>query len=245
MRLSISELASLSGVSVRTLHYYDEIGLLKPSAVTEAGYRYYDDDALRLLQQILFFRELDFSLKDIHAILNAPNYDKNEALNRQRSLLSLKRDRLDRLILLLDANLKGESTMEFKDFDTTKIDETRAQYAAEAKEKYGDTQAWQQSQERTKKYSKADWERINAQSDEIMTGFGRLIGKDAKDEAVQAQVKAWKEHLERYYYDCSNEMLAGLAELYMQDERFTKNIDKHGVGTAQLMHDGILAYVGR
>ncbi|MDO5111405.1 MAG: MerR family transcriptional regulator [Clostridia bacterium] len=245
MRLSVSELSEQSGVSVRTLHYYDEIGLLKPPEVTEAGYRYYDDNAVRLLQQILFFRELDFSLKDIGKILNAPNYDKDEALRRQRELLSLKRERLDNLVRLLDATLKGEKTMEFKEFDTTKIDALRDQYAAEAKDKYGDTDAWTQSQQRAKKYSKADWDRINAEADAIMEGFGKLVGKGAEDEAVRAQVESWKAHLEHYYYDCTDEIFSGLAQMYVQDERFTQNIDKHGKGTAQLMHDSILAYVHR
>ncbi len=245
MRLSVSELSDQSCVSVRTLHYYDEIGLLKPSEVTEAGYRYYDDDAVRLLQQILFFRELDFSLKDIRSILNAPNYDKDEALRNQRELLSLKRERLDKLIGLLDANLKGECDMEFKEFDTTKIDAMRDQYAEEAKAKYGNTEAWSQSQQRAKKYSKADWERINAEADGIMAGFGKLVGKGAEDPAVQEQVMAWKAHLERYYYDCTDEIFFGLAAMYVQDERFMKNIDKHGAGTAQLMHDGMLSYVNR
>lgn len=243
MRLSVSELSDQSGVSVRTLHYYDEIGLLKPSEVTEAGYRYYDDEAVKLLQQILFFRELDFSLKDIHGILNAPHYDKDEALRRQRELLTLKRDRLDGLIGLLDANLKGECNMEFKNFDTKEIDALRDQYAAEAKAKYGDTEAWSQSQQRAKKFTKADWDRINAEADGIMAGFGKLVGMAAEDPAVQEQVKAWKDHLQRYYYDCTDEIFAGLAAMYVQDERFMKNIDKHGAGTAQLMHNGMLFYV--
>lgn len=135
--------------------------------------------------------------------------------------------------------------MEFKEFDTTKIDAMRDQYAEEAKAKYGNTEAWSQSQQRAKKYSKADWERINAEADGIMAGFGKLVGKGAEDPAVQEQVMAWKAHLERYYYDCTDEIFSGLAAMYVQDERFMKNIDKHGAGTAQLMHDGMLSYVNR
>ena len=137
MRKSISEMAKLSGVSVRTLHYYDEIGLLKPSeVVSDTGYRYYDELAMERLQQILFYRELDFPLKEIVKIMKSSEYNKEDALNKQRALLKLKRKRLDRLICLLDASLKGERNMSFKEFDMSEIEIAKEQYAKEVEERY-------------------------------------------------------------------------------------------------------------
>ena len=120
--MKVSDVAKLTGVTVRTLHYYDEIGLLPPSEVTSSGYRVYNDADLEVLQQILFFRELDFSLEEIRGIMQNPAYEKETALQNQKALLLQKRDRLDRLIALVDKTLKGERDMSFKQFDTTKID---------------------------------------------------------------------------------------------------------------------------
>ena len=154
MKKTISEIAKLSGVSVRTLHYYDEIGLLAPSLVVpETGYRYYDEDSLARLQQILFYRELDFPLKEIGEIMAASDYNKDEALKRQRELLKLKRDRLDKLIGLLDANLKGENEMSFNEFDNTEIEAAKAKYAEEVKARWGGTDAYAQNQKKTAGYS--------------------------------------------------------------------------------------------
>ena len=127
--MKINEVAKLSGVTVRTLHYYDEIGLLKPRRVTEAGYRVYDKESLQKLQQILFFRELDFSLKEIKEIMLNPNYDKEEALKNQRDLITKKRDRLNRLIKLLNKSIEGNKNMSFKEFDVTEIEQAKNKYA--------------------------------------------------------------------------------------------------------------------
>ena len=134
--MKINEVAKLTGVTVRTLHYYDEIGLLKPSEVTEAGYRLYDSTALETLQQILFFRELDFSLNDIKEIMTNPNYDKANALTKHRELLLQKRNRIDDLIVLVDSTLKGESDMSFKQFDMTEFEAMKEKYSAEVKERW-------------------------------------------------------------------------------------------------------------
>ena len=139
MRLSVSQMAKLTGVSIRTLHYYDHIGLLCPEIAADSGYRWYGAADVEKMQQILFYRELDFPLKDIREILADPRYDKQEALRRQRRLLLLKRERLDGLLELLDANLKGERTMEFKEFDAGELEAARRQYADEAKARWGHT----------------------------------------------------------------------------------------------------------
>ena len=150
--MKASDGAKRTGVTVRTLHYYDEIGLLSPSEVASNGYRVYNDADLEVLQQILFFRELDFSLEDIRAIMQNPAYKKETALQNQKALLVQKRDRLDRLITLVDKTLKGERDVSFKQFDTTKIDEAKQQYAAEAKQRWGHTAAYAEYEKKSVGY---------------------------------------------------------------------------------------------
>lgn len=243
MRFSISEMAKLSGVSVRTLHYYDEIGLLKPSEVVlDTGYRYYDELTMERLQQILFYRELDFPLKEIVKIMNASEYNKEDALKRQRELLKLKRKRLDKLIGLLDVNLKGDNTMSFDEFDMSEIEQEKEKYAKEVESKWGGTDAYSQSKEKTARYQKEDWAAVMGKSDEIMKLFANHLGEDPKSEEVQNLVGQWQQFITEFYYDCTMEILAGLGKMYVADERFTANIDKFGEGTAQLMSEAIKEY---
>ena len=242
MRLSIGSLSRLSGVSIRALHHYDQIGLLQPSEVAASGYRYYDDAAIERLWQILFYRELDFPLGDIVEILSSPAFDKNRALKEHLSLLTQKRDRLDRLIDLVSNAMKGETNMEFKEFDTSEIDALREQYAEEAKARWGNTEAYRESAKRAAKWTEADKKRLEAQSGEIFSGFAALVGTDPADTRVQALVTRWKAFISESYYSCTNEILAGLGQMYVADERFTKNIDQYGAGTAKLMSDAIAIY---
>lgn len=177
MRLSISEMAKLTGVSVRTLHYYDQIGLLCPETAADSGYRWYGKADVERMQQILFYRELDFPLKDIQMIVADPRYDRQEALRRQRHLLQLKRERLDRLLELLEANLKGEQTMEFKGFDAAELEDARRRYAEEAKARWGGTGAWRQSQART---ADCDSAAFAAQAEGMNAIFRRAAALDRK-----------------------------------------------------------------
>lgn len=243
MKKTISEMAKLSGVSVRTLHYYDEIGLLAPSEViSETGYRYYDENSLEKLQQILFYRELDFPLKEIVQIMNAFDYNKEEALIRQRELLKLKRKRLDKLIELLNANLKGDTTMSFREFDTTEIDKAKAKYAEEVKERWGNTDAYAQSQKKTAGYTKEEWNKMNEQMDLLLKQFTECIGEKPDNMKVQKLVESWQQYITNTYYDCTKEILAGLGEMYIADERFTKNMDRFGEGTVKLISEAIKVY---
>ena len=242
MRLSIGSLSKLSGVSIRALHHYDQIGLLQPSEVAESGYRYYDDEAIERLWQILFYRELDFPLVEIGEILDSPSFDRNRALTEHRNLLTQKRERLDRLIELVSNAMKGEQNMEFKPFDTSEIDAQREQYAEEAKSRWGNTDAYRESTKRAAQWTEADKKRMEAESGEIFSGFAALVGTDPADERVQALVARWKAFISQSYYDCTDEILAGLGQMYIADERFTKNIDKFGSGTAKLMSDAIAVY---
>jgi len=244
MRLTIGALSGLSGVSVRALHHYDQIGLLRPSEVANTGYRYYDDAAVERLWQILFFRELDFPLHDIAEILSSPEFDRMRALKEHQNLLMQKRERLDRLVTLVSNAMKGETTMEFKPFDTSEIDATRKQYAEEAKSRWGNTDAYRESERRTAQYSKEDYARLQAEAGEIFSAFAALVGSDPADAQVQALVKRWQAHISASYYACSNEMLAGLGQMYVADERFMKNIDQYGPDTAKLMSAAIAVYCG-
>lgn len=242
--MKIKEVAELSGVTVRTLHYYDEIGLLKPIEVTKAGYRLYDDTALEMLQQILFFRELDFSLNQILEITSNPNYDKTEALAKHKELLLQKRNRLDNLIGLVDTNLKGENDMSFKQFDTSAIENSKKKYAAEVRERWGATGAFAESEKKTSAYSSAEWQKVSAESDTILREFAenRTIAPNCA--VAHALVWKWQEHITNSFYTCTKEILSGLGQMYIADARFAENIDKHAEGTAAFMSAAIAAYCG-
>ena len=241
---TVKEVSRLSGVSVRTLHYYDEIGLLSPTKTTQAGYRLYDDAALSRLRQILFFRELDFPLKEIGEILSDPSFDETKALKNHRALLCLKQQRLERLIDLVDRILKGENIQDMKPFDQSEIQAAKEKYAAEAKERWGSTPAFAQSQKKAQGYTDAQWQSIQQEMDEIFSGFHRHMQQSPDAPEVQALVGRWQDHLSRYYYDCTPEILAGLGQMYTEDERFLQNIDsRYGAGTAAFLSAAIAAYV--
>jgi len=244
MKMHIKEFAKLTSVSVRTLHYYDEIGLLKPSAVDEQnGYRFYDERCLERMQEILFYRELDFPLKDIQAILSSPDYDKQNALKEQKHLLTLKKERLERLIMALDGAMKGENfTMNV--FDNSEFEAQREIYAKEAKEKWGSTDAYKESAEKTKGYSKEKWNDITAGMTALMSEFAECRNDGFAPDSAEAQslVKKWQNYITDNYYTCTKEILAGLGAMYVSDERFSANIDKQGEGTAEFMSKAIEFY---
>ena len=244
MKMHIREFAKLTGVSVRTLHYYDEIGLLKPSFVDgHNGYRFYDERCLERMQEILFYRELDFPLKDIGDILSAPDYDKQIALKEQRRLLTLKKERLERLIAALDGAMKGEN-LSMNIFDNREYEAQREQYAKEAKEKWGSTEAYKESAEKTKDYSKETWSDVSEGMNALMAEFAecKARGNAPESDEAQALVKKWQDYITENFYTCTKDILAGLGQMYIADERFKDNIDKHGKGTAEFMCQAIGAY---
>ena len=240
--MHIKELAARAGVTVRTLHHYDQIGLLRPSGLSPSGYRLYDEQSLVHLQQILFFRELDFSLAEIRDMLHSPGFDRDEALHMQRELLLQKRRRLSDLIALIDRTRKGETPMDFTPFDDTQIAASKAAYADEARERWGHTDAYRQSEKRAASYGKDDWAAIQQESAGIMAQFASLVGTPAHDPAVQALVARWQQHITDRFYPCTDEILCGLGLMYTGDERFQNNIDQHGAGTAALMAEAIAWY---
>ena len=242
MKMQIKEFAKFSGVSVRTLHYYDEIGLLPPAFVERTtGYRYYDENSLLRMQEILFYRELDFSLKSIGEILSSPHHDTQRSLEEQKKLLTLKKERLERLISSIDAAMKGENIMEA--FDNSKFET----YKAEAQEKWGKTDAYKEHAEKTKHYSQEKWNDLADGMDRIMAQFAVCMRNGAAPASAEAQslVKSLQEHITANYYHCTKEILAGLGQIYVADERFQNNIDKHGKGTAAFIRDAIQVYCGK
>ncbi len=243
MKLQIKEFAELTGVSVRTLHYYDEIGLLKPSYVDEQnGYRFYDEASLERMQEMIFYRELDFSLKSIAEILASPNYDKQKALAEQKRLLTLKKDRLTRLIAALEQAEKGEITMSA--FDNSEYETARQQYEDEAKQRWGGTNAYKESQAKTAGYSKGKWNDVHGGMNSIFAEFTECknCGGSTDGDMAQRLVKKLQDYITANFYHCTNDILAGLGQMYVCDERFKNNIDSHGEGTAEFVSEAIKIY---
>lgn len=236
--MTVHEVSALTGVSVRTLHYYDEIGLLSPTEVTEAGYRLYGEEALSRLQQILLFRELEFPLKEIRAILASPAYDKDRALRQQIELLELKRERIENLIAFAkEIRKKGGHNMDFKAFDNKKLE----QYAEQAKKTWGETGAYKEYE--AKSLSAAQQKAYGAEMMELFREFGEMKDKDPADGAVQAQVKKLQEFITAHYYTCHKHILAGLGQMYGADGEFKENIDTFGgEGTAEFAAKAIEIY---
>ena len=237
---SVKELAEKTGISVRTLHHYDAIGLLKPTRVTEAGYRYYDDAALERLYLILLFRELGFPLKKIGGILDAPDYDRNRVLEQQIDLLKKKQDRLEYMAnMARGIRLVGIKYLEFEGFNMKKIDD----YAAQAKALYGKTDAYK---EYTRKESNRSPEQNKAVTDQVMDFFVRL-GRMKALSPDSAEAQAWVAELQAYFtehfYNCTPQILKGLGQLYAGGGTMTENIDAAGgEGTAEFARQAIEIY---
>ena len=240
--MHISELAKLTGVSIRTLHYYDEIGLLKPAFVNEQnGYRDYDEKSLERMAEILFYREIDFPLKSILQILSSPDYDKTLAIRRQKELLTLKKQRLERLISVLDNAEKGEISMSV--FDKNEYETARRQYAEEAKQRWGGTDAYKESEQKTAEYSDDKWDDVNAGLNAVFADFALIKDSETPEsEAAQTLVKRLQNYITCNFYTCTKEILAGLGQMYTADERFKANIDKNGKGTADFVSEAIKIY---
>ena len=232
---TVNEISKLTGVSVRTLHHYDDIGLLKPSSVTEKGYRLYDDHALERLQLIMMFKELQFPLKEIKQIISSENLSYTQVIEDQINLLKLRRDRLDNLILaaqnLID---KGETLMDFKNFDEQQIQN----YADEAKQRWGKTDAYREYEQREHKNDTA----FGAEMMQIFVKFNSIMEKGPQSEEAFALVKELQNYITNHFYTCTDAIMAGLGQMYVADSRFQNNIDKAaGEGTAQFVSDAIAA----
>lgn len=241
MLLSIGELAKLMGISVRTLRYYDAIGLLKPSAVTPAGYRSYDERAMETLQQILFFRELGFPLGEIGEILQHPEYDKRQALKRRRELLLLERARLDELLQIVENTLEGRA-MKKAGVTAQQIQSRKREYAAEARERWGKTEAYREWVEKSRRQSPEKKAEAQRAAERIFAGFAAIRDQNPGGPEAQAMVRKWQDTVTKYYYTCTKEILAGLGQMYAGDPRFHETLDAYGAGTAAFMSRAIRIY---
>lgn len=237
---TVKEVSRLTGVSVRTLHHYDAIDLLKPSRVTEAGYRLYDDTALRRLQTILLFRELQFPLKEIKEILDSPGFDPMEALQQQIHLLELQRRHLDKLISHARQIQKtGVIDMNFEPFDTAEMDA----YTAEAKALWGKTDAYQEFEQKTAGQTAAQMRSAGDALMGIFTEFGAIRRLSPASEEAQALVAKLQSFITEHYYTCTKQILRGLGQMYIAGDSMTGNIDKAGgEGTAEFAHQAIEVY---
>ena len=250
MSWSVGDVARLSGVTVRTLHHYDEIGLLSPGGRTASGHRRYDEADMQRLQQVLFYRELGFGLDQVAALLDQPDADPIEHLSRQHELLS---ERAVRLQAMADAvartirarkagiHLTPEEMFDvFGDFDPT-------QYADEAAQRWGGTDAYRQSQARTSTYTKDDWTRLQAEAAEVNALFvaAQSAGLPADSAEAMDAAEAHRREISRNFYDCGYDIHRGLAEMYLADERFTKTYEDLAPGLAQYVHDAVLANAAR
>lgn len=234
---TVKQVSQVSGVSVRTLHHYDAIGLLKPTRVTEAGYRLYDDTALRRLQTILLFRQLQFPLKEIREILDSPGFDPMEALTQQIHLLELQRKHLDNLIShARKIQTTGVFSMDFSTFDTTELD----QYTAEAKARWGKTKAWQEYEQKAAGQTAEQKQSTGDRLMDIFARFGKIRHLSPESQEAQELVASLQDFITRHYYTCTKPILQGLGQLYIAGDSMTENIDKAGgEGTARFAHDAI------
>lgn len=244
MSYSVQALATLANTSVRTLHYYDEIGLLSPSRILPNGYRQYEEPELLKLQQILFFRELDFALADIKRILNSPYFDLATALADHRKLIELKKKRLNKLIHTIDETVKKlnhENNMPDEELYDSFKDEEMKEYAQEAKEKWGNTDAYKQSEAKVSKMTKAQMQKLKDDGKKHMQDLAKAMDLPIASPEVQALIKKSHDAV-NFFYDCSYEMFRSLGKMYQDDPRYTAYYEKFRPGLAAFVQKAIDFY---
>jgi DNA-binding transcriptional MerR regulator len=242
---TVKAVSDLAGVSIRTLHHYDAIGLVRPRERSEAGYRLYGRSDLERLQQVLFFKELGFGLGEIKEILDRPDFDRRQALLDHRELLTHRKDRIERLIRAVDRTLEGmeegnsvEERVWFDGFDA-------AQYEEEARQRWGHTAAYKESRERAAGYGQADWEAIGAEQTAILREIAALADRKPGDPEVLAAVGRMHRFINERFYACSLEMFRGLGDLAVSDSRFTETYEKLRPGLAAFYATAVAEYCGR
>ena len=237
---TVNQVSKLTGISIRTLHHYDAIGLLRPSQITESGYRLYDDAALARLQTILLFRELRFPLKEIARILDAPDFDPMEAITQQIHLLELQRTHLDELIVHAKTiQESGVINMNFTPYDTTEMDH----YATEAKSRWGKTEAYREFEQKTSGQTQAQLKSTGDGLMDIFTRIGAVRHLSPASSEAQSLVKDLQDYITAHFYTCTPQILRGLGQMYIAGDSMTDNIDKAGgPGTAAFANEAIQIY---
>lgn len=241
---TVKQLSRLAGVTPRTLHHYDAIGLLKPSRIGENGYRYYGDESLLHLQQILFYRELDLPLEEIRTIMGRRDFELVPALEHHKKALAKRVERLERLIQTVDktiSHIQGENSMSKKQLFAAFSEEEQEKYAAEAEQMY-DPATVQESQRKWKSYTAAEKQRILDEGSAVYTNMARVIAKGPASPEAQACVERWRKHMD-YFWTPNLDQLLGLAEMYGTDERFKANFDNFDPNLAAFMKDAVEVYV--
>ena len=246
--LTVGDVARLSGVTVRTLHHYDRIGLVTPSGRTAAGYRLYGEGDLDRLHAVLGYRELGFALEQITDLLDG-TADPLAHLRRQHGLVRSRMEQLERLLRGLEKEMEAHmSGMRLTPEEKFEVfgDHDPDEYADEARDQWGDSDAYRQSSQRTASYSKDDWLRMKAEAESVTQRFADLFAARAPADGpdAAAAVRAHREHISRWFYDCSPQMQRGLAEMYVADDRFRRNYDDRAPGLAQYVHDAVVAETG-
>ncbi|WP_353943246.1 MerR family transcriptional regulator [Streptomyces sp. HUAS MG91] len=246
MSWSVGRVAGFAGVTVRTLHHYDEIGLLVPSERSRAGHRRYSEQDLDRLQRILFYRELGFPLDEVHALLDDPATDPREHLRRQHDLLVARIGKLRKMAEAVEHAMEAQKmgirlTPEerFEVFG----DKDPERHREEAEERWGGTDAYAESQRRAATYTKADWKRLQAEVDDWSARYAALVaaGADAEGESAMDLAEEHRRHISRWFYDCPYEMHVCLGDMYVADERFKAFYDARGEGVAEHLRDAIHA----
>lgn len=243
---TVGEVAALTHVTVRALHHYDEIGLVSPSARSDAGYRLYQPADLARLQQVLFYRELGFRLDQIRELMADPNFDRVEALREQRRLLAAESERLRAVLTAVDAAIaahEGGYAMSEKEMFEVFGDFDPREFDTEVEERWGETDAYRTSAEKARSYVKADWDRIKSEANAIGASWVRAMDAGHAPASAEAMAIAeeHREHISRWFYECSPEFHRNLGEMYVADERFAATYEAMRPGLAQYVRDAVVA----
>ncbi len=248
--MNVGQVAAAAGISVRTLHHWDSVGLLRPSGRTASGYRSYAEPDLERLQQVLTYRQLGFALAEISALLDDPSIDTLDHLRRQQELLAERITRLQSAAALVRRAVEAKHMgMSLDPHELREVfgDDDPTQYAEQAQQRWGSSDAWASSQARAASYGKQDWLRIRGEAEDLERRFAAALagGLPPDDPAVRALVKEHRQQISRNYYDCDLEMHCGLADMYVADERFAAHYDAVAPGLAQYVHDAVHAGAGK
>ena len=250
MSWSVGQVAKEAGVTVRTLHHYDEIGLLSPSSRTSAGYRRYSYDDLERLQRILAYRQLGFGLEEIAAILDDSSHDPVDHLRRQHAVLTAKVEELQQMVAAVEKTMEARKmgvSLNPKEMFEVFGENDPTRYEEEVEERWGDTEAYRQSQSRTSQYTKDDWLTIKNEAAANVSLFQRLFlaGVPADSSDAMDAAEEHRQHIARWFYDCGYDIHRGLGTMYVEDERFTRNYDTDAPGLAAYIRDAIHANATR
>src|SRR5215203_5691384 len=247
---TVGRVAELSGVTIRTLHHYDEIGLLSPGGRSAAGYRIYEDSDIERLQRVLFYRELGFALEEIATIVDDPRTDALGHLRRQRGLLTERIGHLSAMVEAIDYEMEAR-TMDIRLTPEERLEvfgEFRPEdHAEEAEQRWGETEPYKESQRRVSSYTKEDWQRLKAEGEEVQGRLAAALdaGLPADSEEAMAAVEAHRQHISRWFYECSYEIHRGLTQMYVSDERFRSHYDTQTPGLADFIREAALANADR